>query len=493
MVTVITNLTEMILFQKKVLDSLKNNPKLIKLKLIFYKNNSIENFTILFNYIYKYLKCKICKIRAISGKTFNISFNFTNDSGVVLYNNFYSIKKCKNINFYSKNKNENIISSYNNIIKNVKFNDDIQNTLVSKALATKNEWFDNSYFNNYYGSINTPGTTGYGATIENNYKIYDTNTGESAILGTDYFTLPSASSKYTIIIFIINKLKKYTIIFDNNIEITYYCVGAGGGGGYGAHAASNNKSGGGGGGGGGGISTGTILLPTDNTLLSVLGVGGTGASSNTNPPTSSAGTSSTLSSTDGSLIITGISGLGGLNGGGNNSGAGGAGGLTTNNGSNGALVNGSPGNGSYGYCVDISDPSVYICGGGGGGGSSGIYFYPAELDTPTNGGNGGQGGGGGGGGSAFNGTTNLTSLTSSGGLGSVCCTIEDPIITYTGFNGTSGSIGTNLVIAGTGGNGIFGGGGGSSGGTTHTGIANISYPIYAGNGGDGLIIIAPHA
>ena len=133
--TTIYNLDEMVLFQKTVLDELNLNLKLQKLKLEFITNNTLTNFINLFNYIKCKIKCKTKKIRSSSKLiSFNITFNFTNDNGVVLYNNLITIKRCKNINYYSKMTNEKIGLLYDRVLNNIKFNIDVKQFLPLNIL-----------------------------------------------------------------------------------------------------------------------------------------------------------------------------------------------------------------------------------------------------------------------------------------------------------------------------------------------------------------------
>ena len=83
------------LIKKKVLLKLNNDIVLKELKTLFIDNPNLINFSNLFNYIDKQIKCLMKKVKACSGLTFYINFNFTNNLGFVFYNNNITIQKCK--------------------------------------------------------------------------------------------------------------------------------------------------------------------------------------------------------------------------------------------------------------------------------------------------------------------------------------------------------------------------------------------------------------
>ena len=510
--TTIYNLDEMVLFQKTVLDELNLNLKLQKLKLEFITNNTLTNFINLFNYIKCKIKCKTKKIRSSSKLiSFNITFNFTNDNGVVLYNNLITIKRCKNINYYSKMTNEKIGLLYDRVLNNIKFNNNIQNTLVNKALENRKEWAYNIVDNIYYGCKFTHGTGGYSANDSPYTIVYDDGTETQATINVDYSVLPDTSNKGSCV-YITNSIHNYRVIFNIYGLVDFYCCGAGGGGGLGAICPidQNNEyiykyTGGGGGGAGGNVIKKSATISSINTVFFVkIGKGGIGAINN-----------GTIATKGGSTTITGYATTITATGGG----SGGNGTIKIEGGGTGGInempkptgygaVGGyneyyyntddkGPSNGQWGYNINISIPNIYVSGGGSGG--SGASYFDEIANGSGEGGTGGLGGGGGAGGG-------ITNTEKAGGLGGYLNTNHDPdkhgvngtksFITNDPQNGTDDD-GINYIITpGNGSNGIYCGGGGGSGsaiGIYHGPKTSKNYrttkstDIRGGNGGDGLV------
>ena len=163
----------MIEFQKKVLTQLNNDPELKKLKLTFFNDSNILNYSAVFYFIYYNIKNKLKKVKACGGKIYTITFNYTNPLGVVLYNNTIVIDKCKKTNYYSINTTDIIIESYNNFIKGVLFNNSVLNELAQEAIASSDstQWFSKENGKMIYTSAYTPGSNGATSTDGVSYSL----------------------------------------------------------------------------------------------------------------------------------------------------------------------------------------------------------------------------------------------------------------------------------------------------------------------------------
>ena len=502
----IKNLKQMINFQKKTLDRLNTNKKLIKLKSSLIEKSNICRFTKLFYFIYNKINSKIKKIKITNELIYNISFSFTNDSGVILYNGTIFLTKYKKNNFYSKNTNKQIKILYTDFKNNKIFSNKVQNLLATDAIDSHivDKWFKNYTGGVSYGasfslgvSLYTSQTEPYKITYKNNQGIY-----VDASSPDYYFVLPNKDLTGSCI-FLANtqNISDYKIVFDKNIinvPIDYCCVGAGGGGGgstYEVYPYNVNEneyySGGGGGGGGGEISKDTIILPTDHELKITLGNGGIGGkNTGIKGETGTSGNQGTNTEITYLGIPSTISAKGGFGGGSGtslNNGSGGMGSGTNNNGGNGAEK------GLIGFTYKISTPSVYLASGGGGGGTSNFYFEEEfEVLYSPNGNNAGSfGGGGGGGGGVGIFKDNTGGFQGTGGYGTVSYS------NYIGQNGVDGKIPQKFInnnyiptlIPGGGGNGIFGSGGGGVGGSSSVSLRE-SLKTTGGKGGDGVVVLS---
>jgi len=401
--------------------------------------------------------------------------------------------------------NEKISLLYDRVLNNIKFNNNIQNTLVNNALENKQEWADKIIDNIYYGCKFTPGTGGYSASDSPYTILYDNETETQATIDIDYIVLPDATYNTCSCVYITNSTNAYKIIFNINGFVDFYCCGAGGGGGLGAIVPINDYStyygGGGGGGAGGNVikKSANISNIINNVFFVKLGKGGSGANTNGGKATSGGATTITGNSkttaTGGGPGENGtekIGGSGGINEMTQPTGYGAVGGYNEycyNDNQKG------PSNGQWGYNINMSSPNIYVSGGGSGGGGAN-YFDPRKIDT-SGAGEGGTGGLGGGGGSGGG----IAQTSKAGGLGEYLNTNKDPnkhgvdgTKSFVSNGGTDGEDdGINYIITpGNGADGIYCAGGGGSGSAVGYYGSRIyrttkSTDIRGGNGGDGLV------
>ena len=487
---------EMTSYQKTILLKLNNDTVLNELKVLFINNPSLINFTNLFNYINKQIKCSMKKVKACSGLIFYLNFNFTNNLGFVFYNNTITIQKCKKINTYSSNVVDIINMLYNNYTAGNKFNNPIQNSLAQQAIssAIPEQFYQENNNGTEYISMYTPGTAGASNIIY--FSIYHKNDNTPAILDTDYFILSTNTKEYDVCVLIVN-FNAYTIIFGQNTTVYYEICGGGGGGGYGCTSLDlGGGCGGGGGGGGGAVSSGSFVIAPSINLDITIGNGGKGGtfnykSTNGDPTTiTSTGITNVVTNigsytfTDNTTTITANGGGRAGNGDAGSGGAAGIGGMSSNNGATGTCAYGKViKNGGSGYSSIMSNPMINCVSGGGSGG--GATIYDAIV-----GGNGGNTGGGGGGGGGI--TQGLYSPTTAMGGSGVSCGYSP----YSGGNGgASVYTGTNndqKCKGGNGGGGSFGGGGGGSGAVSSGMVNSTDRTSNGGNGGFGVAIIYLH-
>jgi hypothetical protein len=311
-------------------------------------------------------------------------------------------------------------------------------------------------------------------------------------INTDYkIWAPSGHSGFLIQILTSSAQLK----FNNNItDCSFAMIGGGGGGG--GMASSGNA---GGGGGAGELITGTITIPKDGVLTFIIGVGGTGGTTDKSITTYGSGSAANDNSTGNSGTSTKIT-YGGSNsleaygGGGGGGGKGSTQGLIgCSTGGTGSYSNNAPGVGSksahtltvntvfkslisYGNIGGVGANFGNDNGGGGGGGGAGGLGQNGDYSSSWNGvgttkTSGGVGltinygstpfsiGGGGGGGTAIGFGSAIGQAVAGGGQGgNADNTTATSASTINGFPGTANT-------GGGGGGGYNGGGKGGAGGS----------------------------
>ena len=70
--------SEMVALQQKILEKLNNDSTLQNLKMKFLNYPSFPNYSLVWKYIYKNIKNKMCPVKGSKGKIYSTTFNFTN-------------------------------------------------------------------------------------------------------------------------------------------------------------------------------------------------------------------------------------------------------------------------------------------------------------------------------------------------------------------------------------------------------------------------------
>ena len=189
----IYSLDDLLSFQKKSLLLLTNKKKFKKLEVFFTAKKTLKRFTLFYNYVFKKITRLIAKkIKNKSGLNFKLSFNLTNDAGVVIFE-YDSYLLFKYGNFCMKNTH--LVPLFNKILTGAKFNNDVQNQLVSTVNGHKknsHKFYDVVSNGVSYFSTHTNSTSGgsseivyshiqqgqcgecpSGSTICNGFGLYD--------------------------------------------------------------------------------------------------------------------------------------------------------------------------------------------------------------------------------------------------------------------------------------------------------------------------------